>query len=270
MKAKLSELSVTREGFDAAAAGRFIETEGAVIVRRVLTPDSVAALRGALVKALAEDEERRGPGYLFKGMVHALMMRGLPFRDFLGNAPVHETMRSVLGKGCIIHAYNSSSMPPGMSNYSRTIHVDSPRLIPGYVTNLGITVALDTFTADNGAMEIAPSLRDSFSAPDEATFNAHHVVLDNLSPGDAIIFNTRCWHRGGVNKTDKWRHAISMNVCRSYMRQQFDFPRLIGESEWLRLPHEVQQFLGCHVRMPVSMEEFLLPSERRPYRPGQE
>ena len=34
---------------------------------------------------------------------------------------------------------------------------------------------------------------------------------------------------GGMNSTDTARHAITFNVCRSYMRQRFDYPRLVGD-----------------------------------------
>ena len=48
-----------------------------------------------------------------------------------------DPVEAVLGPGCIVYAYTSSSMPPHRSNYSGRIHVDSPRVIPGYMTNLG-------------------------------------------------------------------------------------------------------------------------------------
>ncbi len=256
--------------FDAAGAGRAIAADGAVVVRRLIDAGTVAALKGALVNALAEDAARRGPTYLFKGMVHALMSRGQPFLDLLSNPLILAQCRAVLGHGCIVHAYNSSSMPPQLSNYSRSIHVDCPRLIPGYTTNLGLTIALDAFTPLNGAMEIAPGLRPMATAPDEQTFVANRLTLDHLAAGDCVVFDARCWHRGGVNQTAEWRHAVTLNVCRSYMRQQFDFPRLLGEEVWSQCPETARQFLGCFVRMPSSMDEFLLPADKRLYKPGQE
>ena len=54
------------------------------------------------------------------------------------------------------------------------------------------------------------------------------------------------------------------------MRQQFDYPRMLGEVTLSQLSPELQQFLGYHVRMPTSLAEFLLPPDVRPYRAGQE
>ncbi|HEX7719339.1 MAG TPA: hypothetical protein VF389_06005, partial [Woeseiaceae bacterium] len=82
--------------------------------------------------------------------------------------------------------------------------------------------------------------------------------------------NSRCWHQSGVNTTDRWRHAVTLNICRPFMRQQFDFPRMLTEEQVADLDKDVKRFLGYHVRMPVSLEEFLAPPDERPYRPGQE
>jgi ectoine hydroxylase-related dioxygenase (phytanoyl-CoA dioxygenase family) len=254
----------------AAELARAVEANGCVILRGCAPPPLVGRLRDALVKAVAEDEARHGPGYLFKGMVHALVTRGPAFLEFLELSSVRESMKALLGHGCIVHAFNSSSMPPGGTNYSRSVHVDSPRLIPGYLTNVGLCMALDPFTAANGGMEIAPKSFTQSTAPAEPEFEKAREVLDDLAPGDAIVFNARCWHRGGQNTTSSWRHAVTINVCRSFMRQQFDFPRMLERAGMKIGSESLRQFLGGHVVMPTGMDEFLLPADQRPYRPGQE
>jgi|UPI000688B721 ectoine hydroxylase-related dioxygenase (phytanoyl-CoA dioxygenase family) len=252
-----------------AELGDFIRKNGAFVLRGLIDADSVKLLKGALVGALDQDDASYGRGYKFRGMVHALMSRGQAFLDLLGNKAIRRISKSVLGHGCIVHAYNSSSMPPGATNYSRTIHVDSPRLIPGYVTNIGVTLALDPFNAETGGMEIMPLSFDFRDAPDEPAFQKG-AEQPLLAPGDAILFNARCWHRGGMNRTENWRHAVSMNICRSYMRQQFDYPRMLDQLSIDGLDEDRRQFLGYYVRQPSSMAEFLLPAEQRLYRPGQE
>ncbi len=206
---------------------------------------------GSTDRALDEDDSRYGREYKFRGMVHALMSRGPAFLDLLGNPAIRRICKSVLGQGCIVHAYNSSSMPPGASNYSRSIHVDSPRLIPGYLTNMGITIALDPFNAETGGMEIMPLSFDFGEAPDEMAFQKG-AERPLLAPGDAILFNARCWHRGGVNRGQNWRHAVTMNVCRAYMRQQFDYPRMLDQLNINGLDEDRRQFLGYHVRQPPA------------------
>lgn len=148
--------------------------------------------------------------------------------------------------------------------------MDSPRLIPGYITNIGLTFPIDPFRRANGAMEIWPRSFDLTISPEIALFDREKVVLDDLNPGDALCFNSRCWHQSGVNTTEEWRRAVTINICRAYMRQQFDYPRMMPPELVEGLGEDVKQFLGYHVRVPVSFEEFLAPPHLRPYRPGQE
>lgn len=269
----LTEFDIATVGDLSAEAQRIareLQANGAVTLRRVVSLPLVQELRTALIAAMAGDAQEYGNSYPYPGMVHALMSRDSVFLNFLESPAILAISRATLGHGCIVSAFNSSSMAPQDSNYTSRIHVDSPRLVPGYITNIGFVLALDTFTKSNGAMEIAPSLVGYANCPSEHQFNAAKIILDHLTPGDAVCFNARCWHRGGINRTASPRHSITLNVCRAFMRQQFDYPRLLGDRTISQLSPDLQQFLGYYVRMPTSMSEFLLPPDIRPYRAGQE
>jgi ectoine hydroxylase-related dioxygenase (phytanoyl-CoA dioxygenase family) len=84
-----------------------------------------------------------------------------------------------------------------------------------------------------------------------------------------VIFNARTWHLGGNNHTDHARHALTLNVCRSYMRQRFDYPRLVPPEIVAQLGEVGHRFLGFNVRMPISLAEYYLPEEQRLYKAGQ-
>lgn len=260
--------SFTADSVSAAAAA--VISNGAAILRGIVPMALVERMRDDLSRATEEDAARFGSSHPFPGIVHALMMRGASFLDLLAVDAVRAVCRAILGHGAIIHAYNSSSLPPHDTNYARRIHVDSPRYIPGYMTNIGLAFPLDEFTRENGAMEIWPSSFSMPAAPGMEEFDANKVVLAGLRPGDAVVSNSRCWHQSGVNTTGEWRCVVTMNVCRAYMRQQFDYPRMIPREIAERLSDDVRQFLGFHVRMPASIDEFLAPPHERPYRPGQE
>ena len=250
----------------AAAA---VKSRGAVILRGVASSDLTQRARQAIADCIEADLKRFGPRHPFPGMVHVLAARAPVFLEMLQLSAIRKALRMVLGHGCILHAYNSSSTPPSASNYARDIHVDCPRWIDGYITNVGCVLALDPFTEANGAMEIMLESFQTPAAPSEAMFE-ELCVSALMEPGDALLFNARSWHRSGINRTNGWRHAVTFNVCRAYMRQQFDFPRLLESAGISITDVELRQFLGWHVRMPTSMEEFLLPPDQRLYRPGQE
>ena len=83
------------------------------------------------------------------------------------------------------------------------------------------------------------------------------------APGAAIIFNARTWHAGGTNQTGEPRHALTVNYCRAFMRQHFDFPRMIPADRVAGLSPTLRRVLGFDVRMPTSLDEYYVdPSER--------
>jgi ectoine hydroxylase-related dioxygenase (phytanoyl-CoA dioxygenase family) len=245
-----------------------IAERGFAIARGVVSDGEIQALRTDLERAIAEDVAARGPHDRGAFMVLNLMTRGESFVRLLDNDVLHARLSPILGDTCVVYAYTSSSMPAGGTNYSNRIHVDSPRFIPGYPTNVGITLALDDFTDQNGATYLLPGSHLSPEVPANERFDREAVRAYPLA-GDAIVFNARTWHKGGNNTTDAVRHAVTMNVCRSYMRQQFDFPRMMGYDTPDRFTPRVRRFLGYDVRVPASLDEYYRPEEQRLYKPGQ-
>lgn len=252
------------------AALRELDDRGFTLVRGVIDAAEIAELRAELERAIADDLARWGanPHYRDAHMVMNLMTRGDAFLRLLENPLIQAYASALLGPTCILYAYTSSSMPAGGTNFSRRVHVDAPRWIPGYPTNVGFTLALDDFTEENGAMSVLPESHLSPATPDDATFDAHaETVLPRA--GEMIVFNARTFHRGGVNRTARPRHAVTMNVCRAYMRQQFDYPRLVAPELVERLGPVGRRFLGFDVRMPASLSEYYVDESERTYKAGQ-
>lgn len=201
-------------------------------------------------------------------MVHNPMLLDPCFYDALGHRVVVQAMDAFLSETSIIYAFTSSSMPAGGSNYSNRIHVDCPRLIPNYMTNLGLIIALDDFTEKNGATSFLPGSHESLEMPSEADFLAR---AEKVFPceGDVVIFNARTFHSGGRNESGQTRHALTINACRSYMRQRFDYPRMLDQSDIKSLSPTLRRLLGFNVRVPTSLDEYYLPEEDRLYKAGQ-
>ena len=62
---------------------------------------------------------------------------------------------------------------------------------------------------------------------------------------------------------------MTINACRSFMRQRFDYPRLVPEALVNELGPVGRRFLGFNVRVPSSLEEYYVPEDRRLYKAGQ-
>lgn len=253
---------------DPAAIGPAIERDGYAVVTDVLDPGFVARARTELEGAIkAEVAYHGGTEYADYGMVLLCSIYGGTFIELLSNERLLSGFESVLGPGCILYAYTSSSMPPGRSNFSRRIHVDSPRLIPGYVTNMGATILLDDFTPENGPTSFLPGSHTRAEAPGEDEYRANS--LEVVAPaGSVFYFNARLWHAGGANRTDQWRHALTMNVCRPYMKQRIDIPRAMADAgvDVSQVPERALQKMGYLAQVPASYGEYYAPPGQRMYR----
>ena len=245
------------------------DTEGYLVVEKFEHPSFCEKIRKELRTAI-EAERNLYPNAFDSGMVHNCFMHGASMRIHLESKKLRSITDTLLCKNAIIYAYQASSLPPESSNYGSRIHVDCPRFIPGYRTNLGYILALQDFTAENGATWVLPSSHLSPQIPDESVFNIGSIQL-KCKKGDAIFFDARLVHKAGSNHTKGWRHAITINFCRPFMRSRFDFPKLIKDSPWLTdLNTSARKFLGFDVRMPSTIDEFYRPPHERLYLPNQE
>jgi ectoine hydroxylase-related dioxygenase (phytanoyl-CoA dioxygenase family) len=242
-----------------------IATDGYVIVPDVLDGPFVERARQELARAIAVDTGRYGPqADRDYGMVMLCALHGGSFLELFDNDRLAAPFNAVLGDEWIVYAYTSSSMPPGGGNYSVRIHVDCPRIIPGYVTNMGATILLDDFTEENGATWFLPGSHEQADAPTEEQFysSARRVTA---RAGAVFFFNARLWHAGGRNTTSRWRHALTINACRPYMKQRIDIPRAMAGMNLEGVSRQAKQKLGFFAQPPASLEEYYRPPEQRTY-----
>lgn len=242
---------------------------GYLVVPAFETLDTCQIMLEELQHALDEDHLNY-PNAFDLGMVHNCFLRGKTMRDHLSSQKLRDATDNLFCKNAIIYAYQSSSLRPGHGNYGSRIHVDSPRYIPNYKTNLGYILALDPFNEVSGGTWISPGSHKSERIPDQVEFEKNAIQI-MCNRGDAIFFDARLVHRAGENHSAHWRHAITINFCRPFMRSRFDFPKMIGQVPWVGdLGGSARTYLGFDVRMPASLDEFYLPESERLYLSNQE
>lgn len=246
---------------------RDIKKNGFGVVRALISSGEAAGYLDILQDLISLHADGKLP-FSDKGLIHSPMFIRHEFMSLLDSDALCAVVDGVLDQNSILYAFSTSTVAPNDINYAGTVHVDSPRIIPGYITNLGFIIALTEFTPENGATQMLPSSFERLEAPTDLEFSKNAVTV-LMEPGDAIVFNCRSWHRSTPNRTNSLRASITLNFCRSYMRQRFDYPRMISESESLKLSDRQRRFLGFNVQMPISYEEFSAPAEVRKYKPNQ-
>ena len=168
--------------------------------------------------------------HLDRHHLHDLICKHLKVAKLLEDERLDKLIAEILGEYWIMYAFTGSSCPPKSTNYGGRVHVDCPRWIDGYTTNVGILWALDDFTSENGGTRVLPASHHSDIIPSKDYFDAHSIQVE-CKKGTLIIFNARVVHSTGFNYTDTWRHALTMNVCRSYMKQRMDWVRFKSKSK---------------------------------------
>jgi ectoine hydroxylase-related dioxygenase (phytanoyl-CoA dioxygenase family) len=130
---------------------------------------------------------------------------------------------------------------------------------------MGVTILLDDFADENGATWFLPRSQNLAEAPGEEEF--YRTARRVIAPaGSAFFFNARLWHAGGLNRTSRWRHALTINMCRPYMKQRIDIPRAMAHMDLSSLSEQALQKLGFRSQPPASLDEYYLPLEQRSFR----
>ncbi|HFU74950.1 MAG TPA: phytanoyl-CoA dioxygenase [Arcobacter sp.] len=246
-----------------------IQTQGFYIIEDFLSND----LCNHLIMQV-ENELHQYKSYgtqrseLDKHHLHDLVTKYLEIAKLLDNEILDELVGEILGESWIMYAFTSSSCPPNATNYGGRVHVDSPRWISEYPTNVGVIWALDDFTKENGGTKVLVGSHNSDIVPSKEYFDKNAVQVE-CPKGSLILFNARVVHSTGFNKTDKWRHALTMNACRAYMKQRMDWVRFIPSNIADNLGSRARRIIGYDTRLPTNLEEFFLPEDERLYKANQ-
>ena len=73
-----------------------------------------------------------------------------------------------------------------------------------------------------------------------------------------IVFDSTLWHAAGDNRSGRDRLAINQQFTRSYVKQQVDYVRALGDDVVAPRPR-TQQLLGWYTRVVTSLDEFTAP-----------
>ena len=155
-------------------------------------------------------------------------------------------MSGLLGHDFILNA-GAVAMAPDPGCYPQGLHRDDGfyALIPRPHMPLVITVAiaLDDFTANNGATGLIPGscLWEENRRPQET-----EIVQQEMPAGSMLIWDGATFHRGGANRSDNPRRTLTLNYTRGWLRTQFNQYLSISRNRVKEMPEVLQADLGYH------------------------
>jgi ectoine hydroxylase-related dioxygenase (phytanoyl-CoA dioxygenase family) len=218
------------------------------------------------------DERLKLAGEL--GVLRLMMKYDDFFFRYLELAPLLEIVDATVSPTAILHLQNGfilPSFPPGQRPdvFQGRFHPDFRRVLGGYRASVNLMFAIDSFTADNGATLAVPGTHNADPPPTEQFMRSRAIAVE-CPAGSILVFDSTLWHAAGANTSGKDRLAINHQFTRSWIKQQFDYVRALGDAAVLAQPPRTQQLLGWYTRVVTSLDEYYRPPNERLYRAGQD
>ena len=207
------------------------------------------------------------------GVLRLLCKYDQAFLDILSTPEMLAIVDATVSPTAILHLQNGFILPsfkPGEAPkvFQNRYHMDFPRVVNGYLMSINIMVAVDEFRADNGATIVIPGSHQKTTPPDLEKLE--HMAIPGTCPaGSLLVFDSTLYHAAGPNTSGADRLAINHQFTRSYVKQQVDYVRALGDEKVLAQPARTQQLLGWYTRVVTSLDEYYQPAEKRLYRGGQ-
>jgi hypothetical protein len=252
---------------DVTRVGSVLEQEGWALLPSVVSADLLTRLLGELDNVYKEQRAlqlRNGVGEGADGTVHHLPCAGGAFLELLEHNCGHAALQQFFQSPYILNTYGGVLNLPNDVSYVGRIHRDL-RSFSGPVNLMGqLLVMLDDFTEENGATYLlSGSHRLSEKPPEDLFFR--DAVRAVAPAGSIVAFNSNLWHAAGVNRTLRPRRALTLVFTRAFIKQQFDYPRALGDDRAASFSPILRQLLGYNARVPASLEEWYQPPEKRMY-----
>jgi ectoine hydroxylase-related dioxygenase (phytanoyl-CoA dioxygenase family) len=234
------------------------------------TRDGLYAVQSRIVDEVGEERLARA-GEL--GVLRLMLAYEPHFFSLLDLDPVLAVVDATVSDTAILHLQNGLVLPPLAPDEARDVfqlrfHRDFPRVVNGYLMSINTFFAVDDFTAENGGTLLVPGTHQRASVPPDAYLAAAAVPAE-CRAGAMIVFDSTLFHAAGQNRSGRDRLAINQQFTRSYVKQQVEYVRALGEETVLAQKPRTQQLLGWYTRVVTSLDEYYRPPEERLYRSGQ-
>ena len=254
-----------------------VGSDGYAVVDGVLSEDFLEQTRAAMYRAQEAIWRDVGEERLSRAGelgVLRLMLKCEPhFFRFLEIPELLTLVDGSVSPTAIMHLQNGFILPSLPRHetptiFQNTFHQDFPRVLNGYLASINVMFAIDEFSTATGATMVVPGTHQLTTTPDQQYLKEHAIPVE-CPAGSMVVFDSTLWHAAGANTSGHDRLAINHQFTRSYIKQQIDYVRALGDEVVLAQPPRTQQLLGWYTRVVTSLDEYYRPEAERLYRKGQ-
>lgn len=197
-----------------------LDRDGYMVIEQVLTSGDVAEMNAAIDTLYARAKE--DPLFRTGGTLHldGLKEMGAPFDRAWTNARVVEAVTHLLGPDHLMPRAHLRA--PLAGEGAQSLHADYHSLPPDGGNFIAtVIVAIDPFTADNGATRVAPGSHKQLrlNAPKDHDSPHPEQRIIEMKAGSALVFSGHLWHSGTRNHSGASRRALQITFTRPDARQ---------------------------------------------------
>ncbi|HYE06788.1 MAG TPA: phytanoyl-CoA dioxygenase family protein [Planctomycetota bacterium] len=215
------------------ATRRRFEDDGFLIVRGALAADEVAELIDAGERLIASDQvfDRTGAkDAAYDSFRNAIAHGGPAYERLLTHGPTVSIAAQLLSKNLQLHTSqliwkrpepgaDPRALSPG---WHRDIHTVTADLGEDAVQRFEVKIAYYLSPAHGRESGVTMVARGSHRWRGAPRFDAHRdppdVVVPDLEPGDALLFENRTWHAAAVNTSAITRRCAIYGYSYRWMR----------------------------------------------------
>jgi ectoine hydroxylase-related dioxygenase (phytanoyl-CoA dioxygenase family) len=241
------------------------------VVEEAMLEQTRAAMYGvqATIRREIGQEKLAAAGEL--GVLRLMLKYDSFFFQYLELPEVLQFVDATVSPTAILHVQNGLILPSFEGGapevFQNRFHRDFPRILNGYLMSVNTFFAIDHFTTENGGTFLLPGSHQKERPPD--FFLIEEAVTAECAAGSMIVFDSTLWHASGDNRSGQDRLAINQQFTRSYIKQQVDYVRALGDDAVQARSPRTQQLVGWYTRVVTSLDEYYRPPDERLYRSGQ-
>jgi ectoine hydroxylase-related dioxygenase (phytanoyl-CoA dioxygenase family) len=252
-----------------------IEEQGYVCIPGLLDRATLDEVRAGLAPHLREELLGRND---FEGhrteRVYSLVARGPVFERLVEHPRILAILDALLEPSYLLSASQAINILPGET--AQAVHADDLfyRIArPRKAVSVATIWAIDDFTHENGATQIIPASHrwsdadvESFlysidfqtrdpeqrvPRADRAPEDLRKQLQDAVMPaGSVIVFLGTLIHRGGANRSQRPRLALSNQYCEPWARPQENYFLSVPADKTRSMSPRVQELLGYSIHPP--------------------
>jgi ectoine hydroxylase-related dioxygenase (phytanoyl-CoA dioxygenase family) len=223
-----------------------LEKDGYVIIKDVLTKDTVETINKELERIIKEYKIEKCVTP-FEGRNTIRVYNPLNKSDIFNNLVLEDSILAAaehfLGEDLLVSSVTPIIRYPG--EVDQDLHTDDAFFgfeRPHRMLAINVLYALTDFTKENGGTWVVPG---SHNNPDHPTQeDIKQSITAEVKSGGVVIYNASTWHGGGANHSNLPRAFCSVYYSLGCLRQEENLVLSIDEKRMKSFPQRLKQLCG--------------------------